>query len=175
MKKIYIPGFLIIFLLMFCWFSLAILPTWDKTTNARIKTLHPKVRGKVRRFINLCALFGYKLKILSAHRTFAQQTDIYNQGRATAGSVVTNAQAGQSYHNYGLAIDVNEVLANGTLSVVNMAKIAKIGKFLGFEWGGHFKSVDPPHFQYTFGKNWSELLAYVNAGKVTDSGYVKLA
>lgn len=38
-------------------------------------------------------------------RTFAEQAKIYFQGRTTPGPIVTNAQAGMSCHNYGIAID----------------------------------------------------------------------
>ena len=88
----------------------------------------------------------------------------YNaKGRTTSGGKVTNAKAGQSYHNYGLAIDVVEVspmygYKKGYPSS-RWDKIARIGKSLGLEWGGDWKSfVDKPHFQLNKGKT-SQLLA----------------
>jgi peptidoglycan L-alanyl-D-glutamate endopeptidase CwlK len=38
-------------------------------------------------------------------RTQAEQTALYAQGRTVPGHIVTNAQAGKSAHNWGLALD----------------------------------------------------------------------
>lgn len=52
---------------------------------------------------------GIKLRVAQATRTIAQQNALYAQGRTAPGRIVTNAKGGESYHNYGLAIDVIEI------------------------------------------------------------------
>jgi peptidoglycan L-alanyl-D-glutamate endopeptidase CwlK len=43
--------------------------------------------------------------LTSGYRSKKEQNELYAQGRSKPGQVVTNAKAGQSYHNYGLAVD----------------------------------------------------------------------
>ena len=65
------------------------------------------------------------------------------------GKVVTYAQAGESIHNYGRAIDVVEI-KNGVGLWKNRRwnTIGSYGKRFGFEWGGNWKRFkDKPHFQ----------------------------
>ncbi len=144
--------------------------TWDIYTDRRIATLHPLIREKASEFINKAEKAGYLLRVVSALRTWEQQTAIYNQphdGKDNDGDGIideadekaTNAKAGQSYHNYGLAIDVVQIKNGKTIwNNPNWSKIAAIGKSLGFEWGGDWKSFkDLPHFQITFGKSYAVL------------------
>lgn len=89
---------------------------------------------------------------------------MYNQGRKTTGDIVTNAKAGKSYHNYGLAIDVCEIKegkANWSLDMYK--KVAPYAKKEGFTWGGDWKSFkDNPHFNMVNGKTTSDLLKLYN-------------
>lgn len=99
-------------------------------------------------------------------RTFAEQDALYAQGRTAPGKIVTNAKGGQSYHNYGLAIDVVEIKSGQAIWNTNWSEISKIGIRNGFEWGGNFKGfIDKPHFQMTLGYSIPELLNLHPAGK----------
>ncbi|WP_445116371.1 M15 family metallopeptidase [Acinetobacter sp. WZC-1] len=77
----------------------------------------------------------------------------------------TNAKALQSYHQYGLAIDIVSVrkgeityLSDDNQSKLDSQKIGPIGQELGLEWGGSWKKKDWPHFQLSpNGKTWREL------------------
>jgi peptidoglycan L-alanyl-D-glutamate endopeptidase CwlK len=107
-------------------------------------------------------------------RTFAEQDALYAQGRTKSGKVVTNAKGGQSYHNYGLAVDIvliRDMDGNGSFETASwdtnldadndgqsdwMEAVA-IFKRHGWEWGGDWKFTDMPHFQKTFGKSISWL------------------
>lgn len=53
----------------------------------------------------LAAKSDYDWQVNYGDRTFDEQTALYNQGRTTPGAVITDAQAGQSAHNFGLAVD----------------------------------------------------------------------
>lgn len=127
----------------------------DISTQNKIMLLHPLLRSKATEFIIKAKNLGYELRITSSLRTWAEQTKLYNQGRTTSGNIVTNAKAGESYHNYGLAFDVVPI-ENGQINwnSKNWDKIGAIGKSVGFFWGGDFKTIiDKPHFQMTFGKS----------------------
>ena len=146
---------------------------WDAKTEKAIQTLHPLMKAKAREFINKADEEGLKLRISSSggYRSFDKQNELYAKGRTTSGGKVTNAKAGQSYHNYGLAIDVVEVSPMYGYKK-GYPSSARIGKSLGLEWGGDWKSfVDKPHFQLNKGTT-SQLLALKNSGKVDNSGYV---
>ena len=148
---------------------------WDLLTEAKISTLHPKVRDKAREFINKAEKEGIKLRITSAFRTYAEQDALYAQGRTKAGSIVTNAKAGQSSHNFATAIDVVPIVNGNADWNTDWSKIATIGKSVGFSWGGDWKSFkDKPHFEMNFGNTLAQLRSKFNSGQVTD-GYVQLA
>jgi peptidoglycan L-alanyl-D-glutamate endopeptidase CwlK len=122
-------------------------------------------------------------------RTFAEQDALFAQGRTKPGKRVTNARGGQSYHNYGLAIDIVLLVdkdKNGTFETAawdlktdfdgdkkaDWMEVVQVFKRYGFEWGGDWKFVDAPHFQKTFGKSIYELRALHTAGKVDKNGFV---
>ena len=124
-------------------------PLWDPVSEARMARLHPDVAQAARRFIQAAYAQGIALRVTSGYRSFAEQQALYNQGRTTPGNIVTNAPPGHSYHNWGMAVDVVEI-KNGQALWNNprWGEIARIGKSLGFEWGGDWKSFqDKPHFQ----------------------------
>ncbi len=150
--------------------------TWDAVSDARIQSLHPDLRAQAAAFVNAVeAELGVQVRVTSGLRTFAEQDALYNQGRTTPGNIVTNARAGRSYHNYGLALDVVPML-NGQpqWNSPHWDAIGAIGKRMGFEWGGDFRSlVDKPHFQMTQGMSTRELLDLYNSGQ-RDGPYVRL-
>lgn len=98
---------------------------------------------------------GHPVKIVQGFRSIEEQNKLYAQGRTTPGPIVTEAKGGQSYHNYGCAVDfvfINEGYnASNTLWQI----LGVVGKNQGFEWGGDWTGfVDRPHFEmkkgYTF-------------------------
>ncbi|MFK8014206.1 MAG: peptidoglycan-binding protein [Gammaproteobacteria bacterium] len=151
--------------------------TWDPVTDARIQTLHPALRAQAAAFVNQVeAQLGIQVRVTSGLRTFAEQTDLYNQGRTTPGNIVTNARAGRSYHNYGLAIDIVPINAQGQAvwNTPHWDALGQLGKQMGFEWGGDFRTIsDRPHFQMDFGNSTSELLSLYNSGQ-RNGPYVNL-
>jgi peptidoglycan L-alanyl-D-glutamate endopeptidase CwlK len=127
---------------------------WDSASANKISELHPKIRNDAERFIIAAQNRGIKLRVTSGFRSFAEQQKLYNQTPK-----VTNAEPGESYHNYGLAFDVVEI-SNGQALWNNSrwSEIGNLGKQFGFGWGGDWTSfVDKPHFQNKFGYHWSQL------------------
>lgn len=103
------------------------------------------------------------VQITSGYRSFAEQNKLYAQGRTDKSKpIVTNARAGESLHNYGLAVDYVIVSDDGrrTIWTVNSKwkRVAAIAKSLGFAWGGDFSSFrDYPHLEMTGGLSIKEL------------------
>jgi hypothetical protein len=142
--------------------------TWDTFTNVRISQLHPEVQGPAKRFINQTQLeLGIMLRVTTGFRTFAEQDALYEQGRSKKGSIVTHAKGGQSYHNYGLAIDVVEIKDRQAIWNTDWIAISKIGIRNGFEWGGNWlpPKEDKPHFQMPLGYSITALLELHKSGK----------
>ena len=109
----------------------------------RISGLQPELRDKAQAVFAAAAAEGVDIMVVTGLRTFAEQTRLFSQGRTTPGSVVTNARAGESYHNFGLAFDF-VVVKNGA-AVWNQnhkdwIRFVEIAKAHGFEWGGDWKT-----------------------------------
>jgi len=152
-------------------------------TEKAIATLHPKIRQLVTDGVNKAdvALSGRAdMIIVQALRTFNEQTKLYLQKPK-----VTNAKAGQSYHNYGLAIDIVLIIDGRTASweqkidfdgdgKADWQEVVTIFKSFGWEAGIDWKFRDAPHFQKTFGYSVRQLLALHQAGKVDAQGFVKI-
>lgn len=136
----------------------------DPITLERIKLLHPAVREEAGRiYADICAAMpaGVVCRFTHTLRTNAEQDALYAQGRTKPGPVVTYAKAGESYHNYGLAIDF-VLIVNGKVSwTVDKNWMAVISIFESYGWdsGHHWKKQDSPHVQKTFGKKVNQLAA----------------
>jgi peptidoglycan L-alanyl-D-glutamate endopeptidase CwlK len=84
---------------------------------------------------------------------------------------VTNANAGQSIHNYGLALDIVLIVDREDASWdvamdydkdrrADWMEVTNILKRNGWEWGGDWKRFkDAPHFEKNFGYTWRQLKA----------------
>lgn len=149
----------------------------DKVTIDRIADLHPKLREEALEiYKEICeALTGRALcRFAFTLRTIEEQDALYAKGRTKPGKIVTNAKGGQSYHNYGLAIDIVLLIdkdKNGSYESASWEtnvdfdgdgkadwmEAVKVFKSYGWEWAGDWKFVDMPHFQKTFGKSIKEL------------------
>ena len=121
---------------------------------AKIDLMQPAAAAAARRVICRLAAKGIKVGVVSTLRTNAQQAALYAQGRTTAGSIVTHAPAGRSFHNYGLAIDLCPLDQNGNINWSAPREqwnaMGEAGQKEGFQWGGDWTGfVDLPHLQYT--------------------------
>jgi len=131
----------------------------DKISIGRIAPLHPKVRDTFARFIEAAETeLNVTLRVTQGMRTIAEQDALYAIGRTVKGKIVTNAKGGQSYHCYGLAIDVVE-MKNGTANWdFAYEKLKPIADRFGIVWGGNFRSIiDRPHFEISFGYSTAKL------------------
>lgn len=86
--------------------------------------------------------------------TYAEQMSLWCQGRTQPGKIVTWAKAGESYHNFGLAVDLCPDALHmkpGLQPDWDPAKFEMLGPECfqwSLEWGGRFKRPDRPHVQW---------------------------
>ena len=146
--------------------------------SRRIEDLVPEFQPMVKEFLVECEAKGVKVFITYGLRTFDEQKALYAQGRLDIGQVnalrrvvgmgiitspenniVTHADAGDSVHQYGRAIDVafwwdknldGKIQAGEVGWEGDWDKVGMIGETLGMVWGGRWpgKKHDRPHFQY---------------------------
>lgn len=120
--------------------------------------LKPEVRARVDAFLSSCTAAGLDVLVTSTLRTAAEQTALYAQGRTMPGHIVTRARAGQSAHNYGLAIDIVPMV-NGKPDWKETdpvwKTIGQLGQAAGLVWLGAADSTfrEEPHFELP---NWRE-------------------
>jgi LAS superfamily LD-carboxypeptidase LdcB len=151
----------------------------DAISIPRVKQLHPKVIDDFKNFITDAEQgLGIVIRVTQGLRTFEEQQALYDMGRTKPGKIVTKAKPGQSYHQYGLAIDTVEIINNGKDVDWNydMAKLVPYAHKYGITWGGSFQNFkDYPHFEKTMGYNWRDLLAKYNAKDfITGTQYVNI-
>jgi len=132
--------------------------------SRKLEDLHPKVKVLCEKFIEKCKSQNIDVLITSTYRDGASQDALYAQGRTTAGKIVTNARAGQSYHNWRVAFDFVP-LVHGKAQwsdVATFTKCGEIAESVGLEWAGRWKKFkELAHCQYTGGLK----LADFQAGK----------
>jgi peptidoglycan L-alanyl-D-glutamate endopeptidase CwlK len=163
----------------------------DQLTLDRIENLHPKLRAKAREdyiAANNVLGKGCRLRYSYTLRTFAEQDALFLKKPK-----VTNAKAGQSFHNYGLAFDIVLLYdkdGDGKFEEVSWdmkrdgdndgmpdwlevtTVLIKRGWSNGFISNG--KKWDFPHFQIDFGLSWQTLLSRHNAKDFVEGTYVRI-
>jgi len=158
----------------------------DKITIDRIELLHPALREEAKQiYTEICERLTGRATCRFSHtlRTFAEQDALYNKKPK-----VTKAKGGQSYHNYGLAVDIVLLLNDGKVAswdtvtdfdgdgLADWQEVVYVFGLFGWDWGGNWKTFpDKPHFQKTFGLTISECLNRHNTGQViAGTNYIKL-
>ncbi|HEX7845734.1 MAG TPA: M15 family metallopeptidase [Chitinophagaceae bacterium] len=126
------------------------------------KYLHPYISSRLQTIldaINAKLPPNHSAKLVSAHRTPADQFLLFKQGRTfkngawvKTGSVVTNLDGfvKLSRHNYlaCTAFDVGIFDGNNYLGNSNLYKHVKEGSKQGMDWGGDWVSfIDQPHLE----------------------------
>ena len=120
-----------------------------------INTLHPEAIVLCNQFLQKCKANGLEVRITQTFRTKAEQIEIYNRGRsekskAKGEKIVTKCKYPDSPHCWGVAFDI-VIIVDGKVNWDRTdlyKKAGQIGKSLGLQWGGDFKSfVDFPHFE----------------------------
>ncbi len=142
-------------------------------SSRKIDDLATPVKIRAFKFIDAAKAAGIDVLITCTLRDVDAQNALYAHGRTreqldraclfdvepAPGPIVTNAQGGDSYHQYACAFDAvplrngkpvwNTTGADGEL----WARLGAIGEACGLEWAGrwHGRLREMAHFQYTGG------------------------
>lgn len=131
--------------------------------------LHPVVKERSDQLIQQSAKKGIRMVITDEFRSAEDQDRLYEKGRSTEGDIVTYAKGGESYHNFGLAVDFALKDAAGNVvwdmnydgngnGKADWDEVVQMAKALGFEWGGDWAQFkDYPHLQMDFGLSIADL------------------
>jgi peptidoglycan L-alanyl-D-glutamate endopeptidase CwlK len=160
----------------------------DKLTLERIEFAHPCIREQLKAdylAANNLLGKGSRLRFAWVFRTDAEQNALWRKHPK-----VTNAKAGQSIHNYGLAFDIVLLYDNDgdgkfeeaswSLTrdfdkdkIADWMEVTNYFKSKGWEWGGDWASFkDYPHFQFSKGHTWRQLRDKVAAKQIIESNGV---
>lgn len=119
---------------------------------ANIESLDPALKDILAKMIpQLETVTGLKWGVVSTKRSMSEQHALYERGRTKPGQKVTNADAGQSPHNFGMACDLCPMKDgafwwNAPDNIWQM--YGEMAEGLGLTWGGNFKSIcDKPHVE----------------------------
>jgi peptidoglycan L-alanyl-D-glutamate endopeptidase CwlK len=129
--------------------GLFVLPKLEVPKVRDINLLHPELKVKAEKLIEIAKGRGINIIITQTWRTKEEQDALYAQGRTTPGNIVTNVKYPNSLHCWGVAFDV-AVMLNGEVSwtAAHYDQVGILGESLGLEWGGRWSSFpDKPHFQ----------------------------
>lgn len=126
--------------------------------SSKISDLRPDVAQNATIFVALCRAQGLNVKITQTMRDDAYQKTLYQKGYAKTPHT--------TFHGRGLAFDICKNVRGHEYDDLDFfAQCAKIGKRMGFTWGGDWKSFpDRPHFQWDEHKKYSGTM--VRAGKL---------
>lgn len=142
--------------------------------------LYPRFAEQLRDFESRLTAAKLPFHLFMGLRTFEDQDELYAQGRTKPGKIVTNARAGDSLHNYGLAVDYvldgqiekpgiqwswdirADLNADHRNDWLQMAEIAvSCGLEAGYFWK---RFPDAPHVQNTYGLTLAEIKEIYRAG-----------
>lgn len=179
----------------------------DLITIERCTLLHPAINCLVPQAIDKAEIglaTNMAIRVVQGTRTFAQQDGLFALGRTVVnpvgksarkpmGNIVTKAKAGQSIHNYGMAVDFALIIdrdRNGTYEeltwsmiidldhdmIADWIEVERVFESLGFIWGGRWRTFpDYPHLELTFDHDWRWFLERYKAGNfIPGTKFVKI-
>lgn len=126
-----------------------------------LSELTPDARELCMKWETACKKEGIDVLVYCTYRDGNEQNDLYAQGRTKPGNIVTNARAGDSYHNWRRAWDAVP-LVNGKAAWTDKSLYARMGSIaesMGIEWAGRWtgKLKETAHFQVTGGYTLAQL------------------
>ena len=126
-------------------------------SSRSLDDLHPLFEPKARDFVDAAKAAGLDVLIYCTFRSRPEQDDLYAQGRTKPGPVVTNARAGQSAHNFGLAFDGAPLIAGRIAwdAHEQWTIYGQVAASVGLEWAGTWPTFkEYPHIQMP---NWKSI------------------
>jgi len=126
----------------------------DAVSEARLQQVCPALADKIHQMENILA-GSVTFRVTEGLRSWAEQGQLYDQGRTLPGKIVTNAPPGSSYHNFGLAVDLvpmDQVPPQPDWNINHPVwqQLLSAGRSVGLTEGAGFRTFpDNPHFQLT--------------------------
>lgn len=131
----------------------------------------PKLQVLGKAFEAAAAKDGAHLRIVQGIRSFEYQHSLYLQTNPR----VTHADAGQSNHNYGLALDYAVLDVDGKIAMKNgdwdaslYPPFHKWAAEAGLAWGGDWHGKDMPHIELPGIPKWQVLLGWYQHGGIAE-------
>ena len=132
----------------------------DSISEARLQEVYPELSRRWHRADLMLQTLGFAIRIDQGLRTWPEQAILYALGRDAEGNiidpkkVVTHAQAGESYHNYALAIDFVPMVDGQPVwdrTYPGYQKAIEVAESLGLVSGSRWPEpkTDFPHLQLT--------------------------
>jgi D-alanyl-D-alanine carboxypeptidase len=132
----------------------------NQASQDRLKLVYPRFADKIYKLSTLMAAEDLHITVAQGLRTVDEQDELYAKGRDSEGNVVdkakvvTNARGGNSWHNFGLAVDCYPADQAGGVDWnpqhPDWKRMEALGVSLGLTSGANWiRIVDAPHFQLT--------------------------
>ena len=138
------------------------MPILPDAIAAKINTLAPAAKPVFARFLfDVLHDLGFTPIITSAYRSFEQQQVLFNKGD-------TKTPPGYSFHNYGMALDLNFAKGSTYLNLSSPKQqwihsgIPTLATEYNIRWGGDFSTPDKVHFDLGNDYNINDLFAAVS-------------
>lgn len=129
----------------------------DTISEARLQLVSPELSRIIHKMADMLEVEGIVFRVTQGWRSWAEQDSLYAQGRTAPGEIVTNAKGGESWHNYGCAVDLvpmdqDPARPDWDLGHPVWQRLVQLGEVLGLYSGSEFTCIkDWPHFQLTGG------------------------
>lgn len=140
----------------------------DARSESQLAGLLLPAQAAARVFMSGLDRPGTRTRVISGHRSYAEQDALFRRGRyGNPGPVVTRARGGQSAHNFGIAWDIGLFDAKGgyVTTAKPYADAAMHADAAVLDWGGDDRGfVDPSHFQLRLGFGLDEVRRRFEAG-----------
>lgn len=112
-----------------------------------MESLDALFRGKMDAVLRELQLVGVVPRVIGTLRSVEEQNRLYAQGRTSPGPIVTHCRGGHSYHNFGLACDLDYVPPYSEWNASLRDSVIRIAANAGLTWGGTWKFLDEAHWE----------------------------
>lgn len=117
-----------------------------------LSDLVPRVRELTLKWIDACKAEKIDVLVYCTYRSPEEQNELYAIGRTKPGKIVTNARAGDSFHQYRVAFDFVPLVGGKPAwgDKTLYTKAGSLAESFGFEWAGRWqgKLKETAHCQF---------------------------